>query len=393
MKDNRSSKQNRSTDYSSDWQASSRWFDERQSRITTGSYSRDKQESSGSRRPSADTGKNSGVTTNKTQPAKSRRTAEKISPREKKKKDKERRQLNKYYRKNRNSGKSKDELRKEYAANAKKRRRCKVVKALLFTLLMAASAFVVLSLTVLFKIETVSVEGDTRYSSKEIIEQSQVEIGDNLWLTTSSKVTEKVSVALPYVKSVEVKRTIPSGVVLEVTETTPKYSVKNKKKYVLMDENGKVLETNGKKGKTVLLTGIEFEEFVPGMKAKAVTEENYALAMEIVSYGENSGLSFTKINVKNVNQMTAIYKGKIRLEFGSGADLETKMKMAEKIINTLEEEKNDQEGVINLKSVTKAFFREQELNPTTTEPETTSEDDKNTDKSNNADKVSDKNNT
>lgn len=392
MKDERRSNQKRSADSSSDWQASSRWFDERQSRITTGSYSRDKQEHSAPERPSANKARNPGGTGNKTQPAKSRKPAEKVSPRDKKKKDKERRQLNKYYKKNRNSGKSKDELRREYAANAKKRRRRKVIKALLFTLLMAVAAFVVLSLTVLFKIETVSVEGDTRYSSKEIIEMSQVEIGDNLWLTTSNKVTEKVSVALPYVKGVKVKRTIPSGVILEVTETTPKYSVKNKKKYVLIDENGKVLETKGKKGKTVLLTGIEFEKFEPGVKAKAITEENYALAMEIVSYGESSGLSFTKIDVENINLMTAIYKGKIRLEFGSGADLATKMKMAEKIINTLEEEKNNQEGVINLKSVTKAFFREQELNPTT-KAETTAKDDKNTDKSDSGDKTDNKSDT
>lgn len=361
MRDNGSSGQGRNqkqTRVPSDWQASSSWFDERQERITKGSYSRQEQ------RPSQQSTKKA---ENVKQPGK-KKTA---SKREKSRKDKERKSFNRYYNKNKNSGKSKDELRREFAVHAKKRRRRKVAEALIFTLFIAVGIFVALSLTVLFKIETVSVKGETRYSQEQVIEAAQVSLGDNLWLTTSGKLTEKASVALPYVKQIKVSRNIPSGIILEVIETVPEYSVKNKDKYVYIDSSGKVLEIQAeKKGKTVLLSGIEFEEFVPGMPAKAASAENYGIAMEIISGSKGDNIRLTDIDVADINQITAIHNSKIRLEFGSSADLKAKVKMANEIIGKLNEEKNTREGVINLKSVTKAFFREEDLNPTTTQPQT-----------------------
>ncbi len=378
MRDNRSSNQNNGSrrNAPSDWEASSRWFEERQSRITTGSYSQSQQNS----RPAAqrqDGNMNNRSVQNKKQEEKKQSTKS-ASTRNKKKSDKERQKFNRYYNKNKNSGKSKDELRREFAMQTKRRRKRKVFEALFFTLLIAIGIFVALSLTVLFKIETVSVTGDTRYSQEQIIEAAQVEIGDNLWLTTSGKLTAKAAVALPYVKEVKVLRSIPSDIVLEVSETTPKYSIKTDGKYALIDESGKVLEVGAKKkGNTTLLAGIEFEELVPGMPLKLTSEENYNLAMEIISFADKNEINLTKIDVGNVNLITAIYNSKIRLEFGAGTDLEAKVKMAGEIINKLNEEKNTQEGVINLKSVTKAFFREESLNPTTTQPATEAVTDEN----------------
>lgn len=368
MKDNRSSNQNRNgrqSNVPSDWEASSRWFEERQGRITTGSYSQQSQRTS---QPKQTRTTDSRQTEKKSA---ERKKTKAPSAKDKKKKDKERQKFNRYYSKNKNSGKSKDELRREFAAQAKRRRKRKVFEALFFTLLIAIGIFVALSLTVLFKIETIDVKGDTRYSQEQVIEAAQVNLGDNLWLTTSGKLTEKASVALPYVKKIKVSRSVPANIVLEVIETTPKYSIKADDKYVLIDESGKVLETGAaKKGKTVLLSGIECEAFVPGMPIKVISQENYELAMEIVSYADAKEMNLTKIDVSDINQITAIYNSKIRLEFGSGTDLEAKTKMASEIIKTLNEEKNTQEGVINLKSVTKAFFREEALNPTTTQPST-----------------------
>lgn len=363
MRDSRGQEQNRNPRQQNtpgDWQSSSRWFEERQQRITTGTYSQEPR-----RQSQQNTSKPSAV--NKQTDKKKTNT----SARNKKKNDKERQKFNRYYNKNKNSGKSKDELRREFAAQAKRRRKRKVFEGLFFTLLIAIGIFVVLSLTVLFKIEAVKVEGDTRYSQEQVIEAAQVELGDNLWLTTSGKLTANASVALPYVKEIKVSRSVPSEITLKVTETVPKFSVKADNKYVYIDESGKVLETQAeKKGKTILITGVKFEAFVPGTPVKAVATENYELAMEIISDADGKEIKLTSVDVTDINKITAIHDSRVRLEFGSGADLDAKVKMAGEIIKKLNEEKNTQEGVINLKSVTKAFFREEALNPTTTQPST-----------------------
>ncbi len=260
---------------------------------------------------------------------------------------------------------SKDERRKAYAKDARKKRKKNVIKALIFTVMIAVGVLVALSLTVLFKIEVITVSGDTRYTAEQIIENSDVEIGDNLWRTTSGKVTEKLSASLPYVASAKIVRKIPSDVEIVITETVPAYSIKKGGKYILINENDKVLEeVASKKGDTVQLVGIETLNTKPGTKLTVKSPESYEAAKEIISEATSSELKLTNVDVSDTNSLTAIYGGKIKLEFGSRSDMASKLKMAKEIISKLESENNKQEGVINLKSVTKAFFKEEEINTT-----------------------------
>lgn len=260
---------------------------------------------------------------------------------------------------------SNDERRKAYAEKARKKRKRNVIKALFFTVVIAAAILTALSLTVLFKIETITVSGDTRYSQEQIIEASGVNLGDNLWRTTSGNVTQTLSASLPYVGSVHVVRNIPSGVELEITEALPVYSIEKSKKYILLDGNDKVLEEKSeKKGDTILLKGIDLLNTKPGTTLTVKSPESLTAAKDIIARASENGLKLTEINVTDINLLSAVYNGKIKLDFGSESDMESKLKMAKEIIAKLEEENNKSEGTINLKSVTKAFFKEGTISTT-----------------------------
>lgn len=292
---------------------------------------------------------------NRSQPKTTQKPAQKATQKKKTKKNKKAKVDNR----------SKDERRMAYAKDARKRRKRNVIKALIFTVIIAVGLLVALSLTVLFKIETVTVSGDTRYKSELVIENSGVKIGDNLWRTTSKKVTQKMSQSLPYVLSVEVVRKIPSEVELVITETVAVYSIKKGGKYILIDENDKVLEDSAsKKGDTVELVGIEVLNTKPGTTLTVKSPESFETAKEIISEATSSQMKLTNVDVTDTNLLTAVYGGKIRFEFGSRSDMASKLKMAKEIVTKLESENNQQEGVINLKSVTKAFFKEEMINTT-----------------------------
>ncbi len=263
---------------------------------------------------------------------------------------------------------SNDERRKDYAKDARKKRKRNVFKALIFTVIIAVGVLIALSLTVLFKIETITVSGDTRYTAEQIIENSDVKIGDNLWRTTSQNVTEKLSEALPYVANAKIVRKIPSEVEIVITETLPAYSISKGKKYILINEKDKVLEENAaKKGDTVQIIGIEILNTKAGTTLTVKSPESYDAAKEIINSASSNELKLTQVDVSDTNLLTAVYGGQIRLEFGSRSDMMSKLKMAKEIISKLESENNKQQGVINLKSVTKAFFKEEPLAGTTAE--------------------------
>lgn len=267
--------------------------------------------------------------------------------------------------KNKVDFRSNDERRRDYAKDARKRRKRNVAKALIFTVIIAVGVLVALSLTVLFKIETITVSGDTRYTAEQIVEASGVNTGDNLWRTTSRDVTEKLSAALPYVGSARVVRKIPSGAEIVITETTPVYSIASNKRYILIDENDKVLEEHAaKRGETVLIKGVETLNTKAGTLLTVKSPESLEAAKEIIAEANASEIKLTEADVTDTNLLTAVYGGRIKLEFGSRSDMGSKLKMAKEIIAKLDKENKKAEGVINLKSVTKAFFSETEINTT-----------------------------
>ena len=279
--------------------------------------------------------------------------------------------------------KSKNELRREFSAETKRKRKLRVFSALAVTTLVAVVVFIVLSLTIGFHIEEIKVEGESRYSVEKVIAKSGVSIDDNLWRTSSKKVSENLTKALPYIGSVRLKRKIPSSLILVIEETSAKFAVARGEKYILVDENDKILETGAKKsGKAILIKGIELKNPKAGEKlvekqeeietdagGKSETEnenknKSYEAAKQILNEAQINGLNLTEINVENLNLLRAIYENKIRLDLGGLSQIDIKMKLANEIILELKGDDALNEGVINVKSAAKGFYKEQPITET-----------------------------
>ena len=103
-------------------------------------------------------------------------------------------------------------LRKRKARQRKIRRRR--IKVLLFVL--AVGVGVILSLTVFFKIESISASGSSKYSAEQIIAATGIKKGDNLFISSVNE--EKLKTKLPYIEKVTVKRKLPGTYTLKVTD-------------------------------------------------------------------------------------------------------------------------------------------------------------------------------
>lgn len=290
-----------------------------------------------------------------------------------------------FARKNKNSGKSKDELRREFAEKKRKQRRRRIIEWFVFTALIFVAIFIVASLTVLFHIETVTVSGETRYSAEEIIEASGIETGDNLWLTKTSDVSSAVSQQLPYIGKVKLSRKIPSSITVVVEETEAAYAVAKGKRYILVDKTDKILELNAKKsGKAVVIGGLKLSDPEPGQKVQTETPENYQAAKDILKCAEENKIKLVRANVSDLNNISAVCSDIIRLDFGSATQLSEKMQMANEVMSKLKEEGSLNEGVINLKSTSKAFYKDGPIVEVTTEPPTEETTQPQTDENGNA---------
>lgn len=90
----------------------------------------------------------------------------------------------------------------------------------LFKLLCAAAVIVAMTVgaTVFFRVETVTVTGNQRYTQEEIVAASGIQLGDNLYSLNKVRIDRSLRTTLPYIGKLTINRALPSTIVITVTE-------------------------------------------------------------------------------------------------------------------------------------------------------------------------------
>ena len=101
------------------------------------------------------------------------------------------------------------------STNRRRRRgRFSFLTKLLCILLIAGA--VVAALTVFFKVQSITVSGNARYTSEEVVAASGIEIEDNLFLLNKYSAAQAIFEKLPYVEEATINRALPDTIVITV---------------------------------------------------------------------------------------------------------------------------------------------------------------------------------
>lgn len=116
---------------------------------------------------------------------------------------------------------------------------------------------IVAALAVFFKVDTIEVTGNSRYSEQEILDSAGLSVGDNMFLLNKYDAAAKITKSLPYVSSVRISRRLPDTLVLEVEEIQQPAALETAEGVWLVSAGGKLLEqTDAVPEGTVRLTGL-----------------------------------------------------------------------------------------------------------------------------------------
>lgn len=129
---------------------------------------------------------------------------------------------------------------RRHKTRRRRRGRFRGLYSLLSVLLVAAA--VIGASVVFFRVNEVTVEGNSRYTDQEVVEASGIRTGDNLVGLSKSEIAGKIRTGLPYVESVSVHRKFPDGVELTVRERLAVASVTSSSGRWLISSQGKLLE-------------------------------------------------------------------------------------------------------------------------------------------------------
>ena len=130
---------------------------------------------------------------------------------------------------------------------APKRRRRRTGRQTLnyLLLLIVAAIMIALSLTVLFQVKTVTVQGVTKYAPQALVTACGVQEGDNLLRINRRAVRKRLKELFPYVENVTFKCSFPDKLVLQITEATILGACRTVDNgYVILADTGRILETD-----------------------------------------------------------------------------------------------------------------------------------------------------
>lgn len=136
---------------------------------------------------------------------------------------------------------------------------------------------VVLALTfgisIFFKVDTVTVTGNQKYSAWTVKEASGIQHGDNLLTFGKAKASGRITAALPYVESVRIGIKLPDTVNIEIKELDVAYAIQDGgENWWLMTAEGRVVEKveSGIASEYTQILGVMLQTPVSGQSALAL---------------------------------------------------------------------------------------------------------------------------
>lgn len=261
------------------------------------------------------------------------------------------------------------EKRKDYEKRLKKVKRNRAIFAGFVSVLIIVVTVLVLSLTAFFNIDTITVNGTSRYDTQQIIAASGVEKGKNLFLTSTIMAQEKISSQLTYVSEVTVTRKLPSTIVIDIVGANAEYCYRTSGGYALTDSHNRVLEivnpdavpkTAAKiktNGTFIAVTGEEISFNKDAAEEKVEADKNELdLLKKVISAIDESGLNdVTEINITAPSSIYVTYQSRFRLNLGNSLELTYKLKSAVEIIAQEDEISTTTSGEINLTNPGSAY--------------------------------------
>ncbi len=229
-------------------------------------------------------------------------------------------------------------------------------KLLAFVLICTAIA---LALTLFFRIRTIQVSGNDRYTREEIIAAAEVKEGDNLFLMNKYNAAERIRKALPYIETVQFRRMLPDGLSIVVTECTdPAAVVQDGKAYLLCDTGNIVDEmaASAARGR-MQVKGLTLTGPAVGTQAQAAEGQELTLErlLELMKALDSRGMTgnVSQLDMSDASQLTLRYLDRFDVYFPWDADYGYKLDYLLAVVEKLEV---NEKGIINMMQEGKARF-------------------------------------
>jgi len=231
----------------------------------------------------------------------------------------------------------------------KKRIHRTVFYTVLFILVTAV--FLTVSFAVFFRVRIINITGNEQYSNEEIIAVIPVQLEDNLYSFKAEDVKNEIIKAFPYIGNVNVTRSIPSHLNIEITETNVAMYNEIAGDYYLLSKDLKVLDrvenTSEVPIDAIQLKTSDVLRCIVGETASFVDTRSYDAIKELYKdiTDNNIQQNIKSIDIKNRFDIYLKYDDRFEVYMG---DMEYSNIKIQFLVGILEELKVEDTGKIDI---------------------------------------------
>jgi len=242
----------------------------------------------------------------------------------------------------------------------KKRRIRRMVITIVLSVIVTV-IFAVACISLFFITENIVIEGDTRYTSEEIIAISGIEYGKNLYDIDKAAIEQQLISHLPYIKDVKIRRRVPDTIAIIIEEDTPVYYFEIQGEYFMISDTLRVLERTDdiaemlvREPDIIKLNTQTITYAVEGDPIVFKNEGYYTYAQDMLATFLEStiGDKITLIDFSDKFSIYVMYEKRLRIEVGDISDIDMKIRFADGIISSLDK---NYSGTVNVEGYP-AFF-------------------------------------
>ena len=228
-----------------------------------------------------------------------------------------------------------------------------------FILVLICAVFFAVCFFVFFKLKTVEFTGLTRYSEEELIKTAELEYGENLYSFKASEAEQKIKTKYPYLSKVEIKRSWPSKLKINIVEKSAKCYITMHNEYFLLSDDLLVVEkstTPYNEKDLVELTCKDISYCVVGKQLRFTNNGSYEAYENLYNAMEKYGLveKVDSIYLETRFDISFVYDGRIEVYIGDCEDADMKMKFFKGILTKLDD---DAEGYLDITNTKEASFK------------------------------------
>ncbi|MCL2086786.1 MAG: FtsQ-type POTRA domain-containing protein [Oscillospiraceae bacterium] len=254
---------------------------------------------------------------------------------------------------------------RQYARPSSRNRKGNYIIYYILIIMLAMSVLLMLSVTVLFPIQSVSVmaaEDDVSFTPDDIIAFADIKMGDNLITYDTAEIEQRIFENFAGLDSATVNKQLPGTINIVLVSGVPYAAVGNLSEYLIISENKRIISKQNSSGGLIEILGYGAQEPVEGGFIVSENERKHPLMTELITDIERAGLEGIKsIDISDTADIKLDYFGRVVIILGAGDDLYTKLITAAGLLNSDYIDKNAY-GTLRVSNPEKVSFLPESAN-------------------------------